>query len=127
MRYFTVRLKRGLLRNIVKLALRPVRRTARVVTRIICWFFCKDRESSPREYICIIYVIKYGEVKLYPIHCLIIFDYGHDHRLQAEFEDTKEVIKIRKSKKDRQHNDQMTKDKRTNKTLLRILEQHELS
>ena len=120
MRYFTVRLKRGLLRNIVKLALWPVR-------RIICWLFCKDRESSPREYICIIYVIKYGEVKLYPIHCLIIFDYGHDHRLQAEFEDTKEVIKFRKSKKDRQHNGKNKKDKRTNKTLLRILEQHELS
>ena len=28
-----------------------------------------------------------------------------------EFEDTKGVIRIRKSKKDRQHNDQMKKDK----------------
>ena len=31
-----------------------------------------------------------------------------------EFEDTKGVIRIRKSKKDRQHYDQMEKDKRTN-------------
>jgi len=31
-----------------------------------------------------------------------------------EFEDTKGVIRIRKSKKDRQHYDQMKKDKRTN-------------
>jgi hypothetical protein len=44
---------------------------------------------------------------------LLIFNYGHDHRLQAEFENIKEVIKIRKSKKDRQHNDQNKMDKRT--------------
>ena len=30
-----------------------------------------------------------------------------------EFEDTKGVIRIRKSKKDRQHNDQKEKDKKT--------------
>ena len=34
--------------------------------------------------------------------------------LKEELEDTKEVIKIRKSK-DRQHNGQKKKDKRTNK------------
>ena len=33
------------------------------------------------------------------------------------FEDTKEVIKSRKSKKDRQHNYLMKKDKRTNNDL----------
>jgi hypothetical protein len=33
--------------------------------------------------------------------------------LLKEFEDTKGVIKIRKSKKDRQHNGQTRKDKRT--------------
>ena len=37
--------------------------------------------------------------------------------MQEEFEDTKEVIRIRKSKKDRHHNDQMKKDKRTNNNL----------
>ena len=44
---------------------------------------------------------------------MLIFDYGHDHKLQAEFGDIKGVIKIRKSKKDRQHNDQNKMDKRT--------------
>jgi hypothetical protein len=34
---------------------------------------------------------------------------------QEEFEDTKGVIRIRKSKENRQHNDQKKKDKRTNK------------
>ena len=31
--------------------------------------------------------------------------------LQVEFDDTKEVIRIRKSKQDKQHNGQMKKDK----------------
>jgi len=31
-----------------------------------------------------------------------------------EFEDTKGIIKIRKSRKDRQHNGQQKRDKRTN-------------
>ena len=35
----------------------------------------------------------------------------------AEFEDTKEIIRIRKSKKNRQHNGQQKKDKRTNNDL----------
>jgi len=34
-----------------------------------------------------------------------------------EFEDTKGVIRIHKSKKDRQHNDQNKKDKKTNSDL----------
>ena len=37
-----------------------------------------------------------------------------------KFEDTKEVIRIRKSKKDRQHNGQKKKDKRTNNDLQNI-------
>ena len=40
--------------------------------------------------------------------------------MQEEFEDTKEVIRIRKSKKDRQHNDQNKKDKKTNNDLQNI-------
>ena len=36
---------------------------------------------------------------------------------QEEFEDTKVVIRIRKSKKDRQHNGQKKKDKGTNNDL----------
>jgi hypothetical protein len=38
--------------------------------------------------------------------------------LQEEFEDTKGVIKIRKSKKDRQHNGETKQDKRTNNTYI---------
>ena len=37
-----------------------------------------------------------------------------------EFEDTKGVIRIRKSIKDREHNGQMRKDKRTNNDLQNI-------
>jgi hypothetical protein len=37
-----------------------------------------------------------------------------------EFEDTKGVIRIRKSKKNRQHNGQKKKDKRTNNDLQNI-------
>jgi len=37
-----------------------------------------------------------------------------------EFEDTKGVIRIRKSKKDKQHNGQKKKDKRTNNDLQNI-------
>jgi len=48
--------------------------------------------------------------------CSIEFEYV----LQEEFEDTKVVIGIRKSKKDRQHNCQKKKDKRTNNDLQNI-------
>ena len=37
--------------------------------------------------------------------------------MEDEFEDTKGLIRIRKSKKSRQHNDQKKKDKRTNNDL----------
>ena len=40
--------------------------------------------------------------------------------LKKSFEDTKGVIISRKSKKDRQHNDQKKKDKRTNNDLQNI-------
>jgi len=40
--------------------------------------------------------------------------------LQEEFEDTKGVIRIRKSKKDRKHNGQKKKDKTTNNDLQNI-------
>ena len=40
--------------------------------------------------------------------------------LQEEFEDTKEVIRIRQSKENRQHNDQKKKGKRTNNDLQNI-------
>ena len=37
--------------------------------------------------------------------------------MHEEFEDTKRVIRIRKSKKDRQHNNQKKKAKRSNKDI----------
>ena len=37
--------------------------------------------------------------------------------VEEEFEDTKGLIRIRKSKKDRQHNGQIEKDKGTNNDL----------
>jgi hypothetical protein len=40
--------------------------------------------------------------------------------LSEEFEDTNGVIRIRKSKKNRQHNGQKEKDKRTNNDLQSI-------
>jgi len=40
--------------------------------------------------------------------------------MQEEFEDTREVIRIRKSKKNRQHNGQKKKSKRTNNDLQNI-------
>jgi hypothetical protein len=42
-------------------------------------------------------------------------------RNAEEFEDTKWVIRIHKSMKDRQHNDQKKNDKRTNKDLQSIV------
>ena len=40
-----------------------------------------------------------------------------DINVYEELEDNKGVLRIRKSKKDRQHNDQKKKDKRTNNDL----------
>ena len=45
--------------------------------------------------------------------------YKHEH-LKEEFEDTKGVIRIRKLKKDRQHNEQKKKEKKTNNDLQNI-------
>ena len=44
--------------------------------------------------------------------------------VEEEFEDTKGVIRIRKSKKDRQHNGQIVKDKGTNNDLQNIHIKH---
>ena len=44
--------------------------------------------------------------------------------VEEEFEDTKGLIRIRKSKKDRQHNDQIEKDKGTNNDLQNIQIKH---
>ena len=44
----------------------------------------------------------------------------HFGRVPEKFEDTKGVIRIRKSKKDRQHNGQKKKDERTNNDLENI-------
>jgi len=44
--------------------------------------------------------------------------FHHDiYKVQEEFEDTKGVIRTRKSKKNRQHNGQKKTDKRTNNDL----------
>jgi hypothetical protein len=51
--------------------------------------------------------------------------------MEEKFDDTKEVISIRKSKKDRQHNDQKTKRRKLQTTIYKTLhkqqtiEQHE--
>ena len=45
-------------------------------------------------------------------------------KVQEEFEDTKGVIRIRISKKYRQHNDQKVKDKTTNNDLQNIKQKH---
>jgi hypothetical protein len=42
------------------------------------------------------------------------------NRVYEEFEDTKGVIRIRKSRKNIKHNEQMKKDKRTNNDLKNI-------
>jgi hypothetical protein len=47
-------------------------------------------------------------------------DYSYVSYLQEEFEDTKRVIRIRISKKNRQHNGQKKKYKRTNNDLQNI-------
>ena len=47
-------------------------------------------------------------------------DWQQVSKPSEEFEDTKGVIRIRKSMKDRQHNDQKKKDKMTNNDLQNI-------
>ena len=48
---------------------------------------------------------------------LFLFFSSKIHLLEEEFEDTKRVIRIRKSKKDRKHYGQKKNDKRTNNDL----------
>ena len=53
--------------------------------------------------------------------CLFACSMKVEHRNgKKNLEDTKGVIRVRKSKKDRQHNDQEKKDKRTNNDLQNI-------
>jgi hypothetical protein len=66
---------------------------------------------------------------IYNVYPITIYVFAHGDSMtaihvnsckhQEEFEDTKGVIKIRKSKKDKQHNDygRKKKDKRTNNDL----------
>jgi hypothetical protein len=53
-----------------------------------------------------------------PFHCNLALQFVQN--FQEEFEDIKGVIRIRKSKKDRQHNGQKNKDGRTNIDLQNI-------
>jgi len=65
------------------------------------------------------------QFEMHPYTCLSFFFYGWRLLLlkflyEEEFEDTKGVVRIHKSKKDRQHNVQMKKYKRTNNDLQSI-------
>jgi hypothetical protein len=55
----------------------------------------------------------------WPLCCLSFLDFLRILAISflEEFEDTKWLIRIRNSKKDRQHNDQNKKDKRTNNNI----------
>jgi hypothetical protein len=57
-----------------------------------------------------------------PLDIEYVYDRQHEihYNNKKEFEDTKGVIRIRKSKKDRQHNGQKKKNKRTNNDLRNI-------
>ena len=59
---------------------------------------------------------KRKEIKLVPT----LHNTSSINRVYEEFEDTKGVIRIRKSRKNIQHNEQMKKDKRTNNDLKNI-------
>jgi hypothetical protein len=58
-------------------------------------------------------------VDLAPLDIEYVYDRQHEihYNNKKEFEDTKGVIRVRKSKKDRQRNGQKKKDKRTNNDL----------
>jgi hypothetical protein len=56
--------------------------------------------------------------RIMPFHCNLALQFVQN--FQEEFEDIKGVIRIRKSKKDRQHNGQKNKDGRTNIDLQNI-------
>jgi hypothetical protein len=57
---------------------------------------------------------------LWSLYCLSLFDLRIQCLIIEEFEDCKGVIRIRKSNKDRQYNDQRKKGKRRNKDLQNI-------
>ena len=57
---------------------------------------------------------------MYQRKYVLMLTYQSWNVIQEEFEDTKEVIRIRKSKKNRQHNGQKKKDKGTNNDLQNI-------
>jgi len=61
--------------------------------------------------------ISVSVIQLYFVCIYIHFAY---HQLDQEIEDTKGVIRIRKSKKDRQRNGEKKKNKRTNNDLQNI-------
>ena len=72
------------------------------------------RKNSHKMKICCIFTCKYHPVIWGKYHkCQIIAS-------QEEFEDTNGVIRIRMSKKNRQHNGQRKKDKRANNDLQNI-------
>jgi len=62
-------------------------------------------------------------VSIVPLSTILLLDFGivlivwYLVGFQEELKDTKGVIRIRNLKKDRQHNDQMNKDKRSNNDL----------
>jgi hypothetical protein len=86
-----------------------------VIDIVVIFFFStlhlKGTLYYQRDFsLCIIYIIFIGTY-------IRILTYSRKlviYLLKEEFEDTKRVIRICKSKKDRQHNGQKKKDKRTN-------------
>ena len=71
-----------------------------------------------------IYIIAYIIHNQSKTSCQIIPTDQQMCLIEEEFEDTKGVIGIRKSKKDRQHNGQMKKDERRNNDLQNIHIKH---
>jgi hypothetical protein len=61
-------------------------------------------------YVCSAHLVEFRESS--PSTILTTVDASSSLLLEEEFEDTKGVIRIRKSKKDRQHTDQNKEDKR---------------
>ena len=84
--------------------------------------YCSQRSTSLTAglplptYLC--YVTMWSI--LYILHMHICIYFVIKRKYQEVFEDIKGVIRIRKSKKDRQHNGQTKKDKRTNNDLQNI-------
>ena len=78
------------------------------------------------SYFCVACIVEATHGYLYSLSVrlrLLIFTpcfMGVNKDLEEEFEDAKGIIRIRKSKKDSQHNGQKKKDKRTNSGLQNI-------